>query len=51
METRLDLDIWSHAIPGRPGTILVAVDKIAQFENELNAIGAEFKVETENIKE
>lgn len=51
VEHKFNLDIWAHAVPGRPGTVLVDADKKVQFENELRSIGVEFKVETENVQE
>ena len=47
----LDLDVWSHALPGRDGQVLVPKDKKMLFQNELEAAGVDFKVETDNIKE
>lgn len=49
--TKLGLDIWAHAIPGRPGTVLVEPEKKELFENALKSIGVEYKVETENVQE
>nr|CAF25190.1 carboxypeptidase [Helicoverpa armigera] len=47
----LDLDVWSHALPGRAGQVLVPKEKKAQFQNELKGAGVEFNVETDNIKD
>ncbi|XP_075982310.1 carboxypeptidase B-like [Anticarsia gemmatalis] len=47
----LDLDVWSHALPGRAGVILVPKEKKALLQNELSAAGVEFKIQTDNIKE
>ncbi|KAH9631298.1 hypothetical protein HF086_003734 [Spodoptera exigua] len=47
----LDLDVWSHAIPGHDGQVLVPKDKKPLFQNELKAAGVEFQIESDNIKE
>ncbi|KAJ8721056.1 hypothetical protein PYW08_006521 [Mythimna loreyi] len=47
----LDLDVWAHALPGRDGQILVPKETKVLFENELQAAGVEFQIETDNIKE
>lgn len=47
----LDLDVWSHAVPGHDGQVLVPVEKKTLFQNELKAAGVEFNIETDNIKE
>ncbi|CAH0718911.1 unnamed protein product, partial [Brenthis ino] len=47
----LNLDIWSHAVPGSDGFILVAKDLKETFENKLRSIGVEYKIDTANIKE
>ncbi|XP_047538952.1 carboxypeptidase B-like [Vanessa atalanta] len=47
----MNLDLWSYAIPGREGLILVAKNMKPLFENAVNKIGVEYKIVTENIKE
>ncbi|XP_026736474.1 carboxypeptidase B-like [Trichoplusia ni] len=47
----LDLDVWSNAVPGRAGQVLVQKDKKALFQNELKGAGIEFTLETDDIKE
>ncbi|XP_050355256.1 carboxypeptidase B-like [Nymphalis io] len=47
----MNVDLWSYAIPGREGLILVAKNMKPLFENALNKIGVEYKIDTENIKE
>ncbi|XP_035443464.2 carboxypeptidase B isoform X3 [Spodoptera frugiperda] len=47
----LDLDVWSHAIPGHDGQVLVPKDKKSLFQNELKAAGVEFQIESDNIKD
>ncbi|KAF9821749.1 hypothetical protein SFRURICE_001860 [Spodoptera frugiperda] len=37
----LDLDVWSHAIPGHDGQVLVPKDKKPLFQNELTAAGVD----------
>ncbi|KAJ0172520.1 hypothetical protein K1T71_011659 [Dendrolimus kikuchii] len=51
IENQLDLDVWSDAIPGKPGFVLVPEDKKDAFENELSNNGIQFTIESENIKE
>ncbi|CAH1634685.1 unnamed protein product [Spodoptera littoralis] len=50
-ENDLLLDIWSHAVPGHPGKVLVPKAKRDIFENFLEQNHVQYKVETENIKE
>ncbi|CAH2088363.1 unnamed protein product [Euphydryas editha] len=47
----MNLDRWSFAVPGQDGLVLVAEGMKPLFENALNDIGVEYKIETENIKE
>ncbi|XP_045453546.1 carboxypeptidase B-like [Melitaea cinxia] len=47
----MNLDRWSFAIPGQDGLVLVAEGMKPLFENALNDIGIEYKIETANIKE
>lgn len=51
IENHLNVDVWSHPLPGRVGQILVPKDKKSQFENILKSNGVVYKIETENIKE
>lgn len=51
IENQLDLDVWSDALPGKPGFVLVPEDKKSMFDNELHINGIEFKIASENIKE
>lgn len=51
LSRNLDLDVWSHALPGHDGQVLVPKEKKVLFQNELKAAGVEFKVESDNIKE
>ncbi|KAJ8728565.1 hypothetical protein PYW07_006261 [Mythimna separata] len=51
LSSSLDLDVWSHALPGRDGQVLVPKETKVLFENELKAAGVEFTIETDNIKE
>ncbi|XP_026325008.1 uncharacterized protein LOC113233995 [Hyposmocoma kahamanoa] len=44
-------DIWSHALPGRPGYVLISKDEKHKFQDALEAAGLEYKIQTENIKE
>nr|UPI76692.1 M14 metal carboxypeptidase 15 [Antheraea yamamai] len=45
------LDLWSHAVPGRPGLVMVSKGKRESFQNILNSEGIEFKIQSENVKE
>lgn len=47
----MNLDRWSFAIPGQDGLVLVAEGMKPLFENALNDIGVEYKIDTANIKE
>ncbi|XP_030023348.2 carboxypeptidase B [Manduca sexta] len=51
LQYQLDVDVWSYAAPGRPGSILVSKDKRVELEELLTAEDIEFEVKTENIKE
>ncbi|KAI5638984.1 zinc carboxypeptidase domain-containing protein [Phthorimaea operculella] len=51
IETDLNLDIWSDAIPSRAGVVLVPKEVRQQFEEKLQDAGVEYKVNLENIKE
>lgn len=51
LESELNLDVWSHALPGRPGQVLVPRVLRQQFENALTAAAVQYNVEVENIKE
>lgn len=45
------MDVWSEAVPGRSGKILVPRDQKEVFQYALQAAGINFNVEVENIKE
>lgn len=51
LEHHLGLDVWSHAVPSRPGLIMVSKDQKDSFQNILSNEGIEFKIESENVKE
>lgn len=51
VEHEMFLDVWSDAIPGNPGKVLVPKVKRDIFENFLKDAGVQYKVEVENIKE
>ncbi|XP_052749693.1 carboxypeptidase B-like [Galleria mellonella] len=51
LETLLHVDVFSYAVPGRPGHVLVSKDNRELFENELSAAGIEYKIVVENIKD
>lgn len=51
LENELLLDVWSHALPGKPGQILVSKEQSKTFEDALKAAGVDYKIEVENIKE
>ncbi|KAJ8728567.1 hypothetical protein PYW07_006263 [Mythimna separata] len=50
-ENEMFLDVWSDAIPGRPGQVLVPKVQREEFENFLSKEGVQYKVQVENIKE
>ncbi|XP_047027709.1 carboxypeptidase B-like [Helicoverpa zea] len=50
-ENDLMLDVWSDAVPGRPGKVLVPKFKREIFENFLKQSGVQYKLEVENVKE
>ena len=47
----LNADVWSYALPGREGLIMVAKEMKEIFENGLRAINVEYKIDSSNIKE
>ncbi|KOB67379.1 Carboxylesterase [Operophtera brumata] len=51
LQNRLNLDVWSEAVPGRAGKILVARNQRDTFQEALKVTGIEYNVEVENIKE
>lgn len=51
LENQLNLDMWSYATPARPGLVLVPGSKRQQFQNAVHALGAQYQIQTENIKE
>uniref|UniRef100_A0A1E1WBL5 Peptidase M14 domain-containing protein n=1 Tax=Pectinophora gossypiella TaxID=13191 RepID=A0A1E1WBL5_PECGO len=51
LENRLGVDVWSHALPGRPGQILVPKDQKQQFQETLDDAGITYHVVVKNIKE
>ncbi|XP_034836347.2 carboxypeptidase B-like [Maniola hyperantus] len=48
---RLYLDIWTYPNPETEGLILVAPHKKPEFEDNLTAMNATYRIDTENIKE
>ncbi|XP_052749804.1 carboxypeptidase B-like [Galleria mellonella] len=51
LERKLNLDVWSHALPKRSGRVLVPKDQRMLFENEFSAAGIEYKVIVQNMEE
>ncbi|XP_075982294.1 carboxypeptidase B-like [Anticarsia gemmatalis] len=51
LENELLLDVWTHAVPGRAGQVLVPKVKRKIFENALKGAGVEYNVQVENIKD
>ncbi|KAG7304835.1 hypothetical protein JYU34_010214 [Plutella xylostella] len=51
LEKELDLDIWAHPGPSRPGTVLVPKQLKGEFEYKLKFAGIQHKVQVDNIKE
>ncbi|XP_026754548.2 carboxypeptidase B-like [Galleria mellonella] len=51
LENQIPVDVWTHLVPGNTGQILVPKDQRKEFQNELSAIGIEYKIETDNIRE
>lgn len=51
LEQELDLDIWAHPGPSRPGTVLVPKQMKGEFEYKLKFAGIQYKVQVDNIKE
>ncbi|KAM3955190.1 carboxypeptidase B-like [Aphomia sociella] len=51
LESTLHADVFAHALPGRPGQILVPKDQRGSFENELSSAGIKYKIVVENIKD
>nr|XP_049697474.1 carboxypeptidase B-like [Helicoverpa armigera] len=50
-ENDLMLDVWSDAVPGRPGKVLVPKFKREIFENFLKQSRVQYNLEVENVKE
>ncbi|XP_026736475.1 carboxypeptidase B-like [Trichoplusia ni] len=50
LENELFVDVWSHAMPGRPGQVLVPKDKRDQFESALKDFGLTYKVVQEDVR-
>ncbi|XP_059061021.1 carboxypeptidase B-like [Achroia grisella] len=48
---KLNLDVWSPAMPERSGRVLVLKDQRATFENEFTAAGIQYKVVVERMEE
>ncbi|KAJ8721058.1 hypothetical protein PYW08_006523 [Mythimna loreyi] len=51
VEDNLFLDVWSDAVPGRPGQVLVPKVQREVFEHFLNEAGVQYKVQVENVRE
>lgn len=51
IENEVNGDIWSYALPGRPGYVLVSKEEKQKFKDALETAGLEYKIEAENIKE
>ena len=51
VENEMLLDIWSDAVPGHPGKVLVPKIKREIFEEFLKSNGVQYKVELDNVKE
>lgn len=51
LENHIPIDIWMNALPGRSGQILVSKDDKQQFLYALEAIGVEYSVYIENVRE
>lgn len=47
----INADVWSYALPGREGLIMVAKEFKETFENALRIINVEYKIDSSNIKE
>lgn len=45
------LDVWSHPIPGRDGSVLVPGDLKLMFEDRLKTARINYEINVENIKE
>ncbi|XP_030023351.2 carboxypeptidase B [Manduca sexta] len=51
LQYQMEADVWSYAVPGRPGMVMVSRDKRMELEEVLTAQDIEFEVKTENIRE
>ncbi|XP_049878430.1 carboxypeptidase B-like [Pectinophora gossypiella] len=46
----VNADIWSHAVPGHPGQILVSRELKDLFEEALRSAGLDYTIEVDNVK-
>ncbi|KAL4703324.1 hypothetical protein ACJJTC_013090 [Scirpophaga incertulas] len=51
LENVLQVDVWAHPLPNRPGQVLVPENTKQYFENELFAAGIQFEIVVKNIKD
>ncbi|XP_059062397.1 carboxypeptidase B-like [Achroia grisella] len=51
LEELLHVSVFTHAVPGRSGQVLVSKERRGHFETKLSAEGIEYKVIVENIKD
>ncbi|XP_045539380.1 carboxypeptidase B-like [Papilio machaon] len=51
LENELLLDVWSYAAPSIPGLVLVPGPIRERFEAEVAAIGVQYELQVENVKE
>ncbi|CAH2055629.1 unnamed protein product, partial [Iphiclides podalirius] len=51
LENQMGLDMWSYAMPSRPGLVLVPGSKRQLFQQAVLSLGAKYEIQTENVKE
>lgn len=51
LQDDLNLDVWSQALPSRPGTVLVSKDNKNDFADKLFDAGISYVIAVDNVKE
>ncbi|XP_013133664.1 PREDICTED: carboxypeptidase B-like [Papilio polytes] len=51
LENKLGLDMWSYAAPSSPGLVLVPGPMRQRFQTEVAALGAQYELQIQNVKE
>lgn len=51
LENKLGLDMWSYAAPSNPGLVLVPGPMRQRFQTEVAALGAQYELQIQNVKE